>query len=57
MAERNAVQDMDMLIRNSYVMYQKVTLPVTLNDVWRSLQMQKPLKYQYVGYLLCPRPP
>ena len=36
-------------------MYQKVTLPVTLNDVWRSLQLQKPLEYQYVGYLLCPR--
>ena len=45
-----------MLIRNSYVMYQKVTYPVTLNDVW-SLQLQKPLEYQYVGYLLCPRPP
>ena len=57
MAERNVVQDMDMLIRNSYVMYQKVTLPVILNDVWRSLQLQKPLEYQYVGYLLCPRSP
>ena len=44
-----------MLIRNSYVMYQKVTLSVTFNDVWRSLQLQKPLEYQYVGYLLCPR--
>jgi len=35
MAERNAVQDScnGMLIRNSYVMYQKVTLPVTLNQV------------------------
>jgi len=28
------------------MMYQKVTLPVTLNDVWRSLQLQKPLEYQ-----------
>ena len=35
LAERNAVQDghscNGMIIGNSYVMYQKVTLPVTLN--------------------------
>jgi len=52
--ERNGHSCNGMLIRNSYVMYQKVTLPVTLNDVWRSLQLQKPLEYQYFGYLLSP---
>ena len=42
-----------MIIKNSYVIHRKVTLPVTLNDVWRSLQLKKPTEYHYVGYLLC----